>query len=466
MSEAPPPRRPPGRTLVAAAWVLGLVGVGMRIHNAIRYPERWGYDGLFNERYVGRLLTSFDLPAPDTDWSTAHPPLFYYLAAGLGRLLGIADSLDVIVPARLASTAIGLVMVVLAWRLVRRTHPEAPGRAMLAAALVLFLPVQIYMSAMLNEEILAATFTSLALFGVCGEVARREPAGRTWLRDAGIGLAAGLALLTKLSGVLVVAAAVGAYAWVGLREGRLATAARRSAVVVAVAFCVGGWFYARNLALYGYIYPQDLSTHSLMFTMPPGERHVGDYLRIPLATFTDPQVLDPDLLHSIWGTTYVTLWYEGHGHFLPAKDPAVKRFGMVLLVLALLPTAAFLAGAWRAFRRAWRDPRAPDAAMVLLVALSLAGYVVFTWSNPWFATVKASYLLGISLPFAYFASDALWHWTRRSQDVAIAVWIVLGVLLVGICLAFTVDIGLWNLTPPGALPGLDWGPGTPREPIP
>ena len=455
--------RKPDRVLVAAAALLGLVGVAMRLNNAIRYPERWGYDGLFNERYVGRLLTSLALPAPDSDWSTAHPPLFYYLAAGLARLLGVTDSLGAILPARLASSAVGLVMVVLAYRLVRRTHPEAPGRALLAAGLLLFLPVQIYMSAMLNEEILAATFTSLALFGVCVEVGRPELSGRTLWRDAAIGLFAGLALLTKLSGVLVLGAALLAYAWRGLRERRFATAVRRGAVVAAVAFCVGGWFYARNLVLYGYIYPQDLSTHSLMFTMPPGERYASDYLRIPLATFTDPQVLDPDLLHSIWGTTYVTLWYEGHGHFLPTKEPAVKRLGTVLLVLALLPTAAFVLGAGRSFRRGLRDPRAPDAALVLLVALSLAGYAVFTWNNPWFATVKASYLLGISLPFAYFASDVLWHWTRRSADAAIAVWIVLGVLLVGICLAFTVDIGLWNLTPPGALPGLDWGPGTPRE---
>ncbi len=48
----------------------------------------------------------------------------------------------------------------------------------------------------------------------------------------------------------------------------------------------------------------------------------------------------------------------------------------------------------------------------MLVALTLAGYVVFTWNNPWFATVKASYLLGISIPFAYFASDVLADWTR------------------------------------------------------
>jgi 4-amino-4-deoxy-L-arabinose transferase-like glycosyltransferase len=456
LSQSEPKRAvSPGRALGVAAAGMALVAVAMRIHNAIAYPQRWGYDGLFNERYVARLLESWTLPAPDTDWSTAHPPLFYYLSAGLGRLLGLSDSIDVVIPARIGTGLIGLTMAGLAFVLVRRASPDDPRRAVLAAGLVLFLPVQIYMSAMLNEEILAATFTSLALFGVCGEVSRRDPGERAWLRDALIGLAAGLALLTKLTGILVLGAALGAYLWVGIREGRLGTAIRRGTVVAVVALLVGGWFYGRNLAVYGYLYPQDLSTHELMFSMPPGERHLGDYLRVPLATFTDPQVLNPDLLRSVWGSTYVTLWFEGHGHFLPKDEPAVARLGTALLVLALLPTAAFGLGFLRAARRGLRNPRSPEAPMAMLVALTLAGYAVFTWGNPWFATVKASYLLGISIPFAYFASDVLSGW-MRNPDRALAIWIVLGALVVGICAAFTTDIGLWNLTPDGALPGLQW----------
>ena len=433
----------------------------MRVRNAVVYPERWGFDGLFNERYVGRLLESFALPAPDADWATAHPPLFYYLSAGLGRILGVSESIDAIVPARVASTLIGLVMVPLAYRLVREADPERPARAFLAAGLVLFLPAQIYMSAMLNEEILAATLTSLALYGVCRELMRNDGGGSRLAADAAIGVAAGLALLTKLSGLLVIGTAVTAYGWAGLRSGRIGAWLGRAAVVAGVALAVGGWYYGRNLALYGYLYPQDLSTHELMFSMPPGERSVSDYLYVPLATFTDPQVLNEDLLRSVWGSTYVTLWYEGHGHFLPKDDPAVPRLGTVLLVLALLPTGAAVLGALRALRRGIRDARSPEAPLVLLTGANIAGYIVFTWNNPWFATVKASYMLGISIPFAYFASDVIAGWMRANRDLAIGLGIVLGVLLVGIVLAFTTDIGLWDLTPHGALPGLQWD-GAPK----
>lgn len=446
------------KTLLLAGVLLAIAGVAIRINNAFRYPPRWGFDAMFNERYVERLLGSFALPAPDTDWSTAHPPLFYYLSATLGRLAGVSDSLGVITPTRLLGSLAGLTMAWLAFRLVRRNHPQEPVRALLAAGLLLFLPVHLVMSAMFNEEILAAGLTSIAVVGVCGELSRRSHGASSWTRDIGIGVVAGLALLTKLTGLVVIAAAALAYLWAGVREGKLTMAARRAAVVVIVAGVVGGWFYVRNLALYGYIYPQDLSTHSVMFSMPPGERHVTDYLRVPLATFTDPQVLHPDLLRSVWGTTYLSAWYEGHGHFLPKQDSRVKRVGTVLLILALLPTVGFAVGAKRAMRRAWHEPRGPDAALLLLTGLTLLGYIGFTWANPMFATVKAGYLLGMGVPFAYFASDALAGWTSRGGVVAALVWLVLGALVVGVCLAFTYGIGLWNLTPPGVTPGLQWIP--------
>jgi hypothetical protein len=35
--------------------------------------------------------------------------------------------------------------------------------------------------------------------------------------------------------------------------------------------------------------------------MPPGQRWFADYLRMPLAIWTDPQAVNPDLLRSVWG---------------------------------------------------------------------------------------------------------------------------------------------------------------------
>jgi len=211
--------------------------------------------------------------------------------------------------------------------------------------------------------------------------------------------------------------------------------------------------------VYGYFYAQDLPQHARMHTMPPGSRGVGDYLRVPLATWTDPQMLNPDLLRSVWGSTYASLWFDAHRHFLPRESDAVSRAGSVILLLALLPTAAFAVGLARGARRALRGP-GPDTPLVLLVLVTLAGYALFTWRNPWFAAVKGSYLLGLSVPFAFYASEALAGWTRRGAS-AIAVGLALGALVISVAAAFSFGGPFWSFEHL-EYPGMRWtAPGTP-----
>jgi hypothetical protein len=171
-----------------------------------------------------------------------------------------------------------------------------------------------------------------------------------------------------------------------------------------------------------------------MFEMPPGARSLFDYVYLPLSTFTNPQLLDADLLRSVWGSTYATLYFDGHRHFL-AHSVAVQRMGGVLLVLGLLPCAAFGVGVLRGVRRALARPGGADTAMTLLVAVTIAGYVAFTYGNPWFATLKSSYLLGLSIPFAYYASEVLADWGARSRGYL--VWGILALLLVLVTVTFT-----------------------------
>ena len=439
--------------LAIAAAALALTGIAMRINNAFRYPPNMGFDAKFNWLYVEQLMSSWVLPAPDEAWATAHPPLFYYLSAALCRVLGQLDMPTGFVAVRLLSSAVGLATVVFTVLLVRRVDPGNSRRALLAGGLLLFLPVHIYMSAMLNEEILASSLTSIAVIGVAFAFLSTRPPRYELRRALAVGLAAGLALLTKLSGALIVVAAAGAYGIRSWRQGDLRQASSRIAAVLAISMLVGGWYYMRNWIQYGYLYPQQLSTHEIMFSMPPGERNLGDYLRVPLATWTDPQLLAPDLLKSVWGSTYVTVWFDGHRFFLPKSGADVRWAGMGILLLALLPTAAFAIGLGRGIRRAVRYPEALDTPLVLLTALTLAGYVLFTWRNPWFAAVKGSYLLGLSVPFAFYASEVLADWTRGSSVRSRLVWGLLGLLVFAVSATFTYGPVIAKYA---EYPGLEW----------
>jgi len=441
-----------GRRGIAAA-LLVLAAVAIRVHNAFRYPPDWGYDASFNWRYIYRMAHDWALPHPGAGWSTADPPLFFTLAA----LVMDASRFNlVLVP--LLNTAFGLAVVALAVILVRAADPERPRRALLAGGLLLFLPAHIYMSVMVNEEMLVAFFTSLAVFALAHRDRDDAGAGGELRRAAMVGLAAGLAILSKLTGVIAAATAVGTYALDGWRRGAARPAAARVAAVLLVASVAGGWYFARNRMLYGYFQPFGLPAHEAMFEMPPGKRGPLDYVRIPLATWTDPQLLHPDLLHSLWGSTYATVWFDGHRYFLPRESQAVRRLGGATLLLALLPTAAFAIGVGRGLRRSLRAPGAPDTPLLLLTALTLLGYAAYNWQNPWFPVVKGTSLLGLSLPFAYYASEVIERWTRPKSRSAAIVWTLLAALAVAVALSCTFNLAFEKTE----VSGLQWrGPGEP-----
>ena len=153
--------------VLALALALAVIALVMRTHNALHYFPLFGFDALFHWRYVEALLETGRLPDPESAWSASRPPLFFLLAAAITRALGRPETPTAVVGVRLVSSAIGVLPALLAARLVLRVDPGRPLRAVLAAALVLFVPAHLYMSAMFNEEILVASLGSLALYGAC-----------------------------------------------------------------------------------------------------------------------------------------------------------------------------------------------------------------------------------------------------------------------------------------------------------
>lgn len=421
------------RALAGLGALLLLVGVGIRISNALRFRADLGFDALGNLQYLQHLQSTWALPSPEALWSSAHPPFFYYCAALIWRGLAAVGLEGLVLPVlALSISAVGLLVIAAIVSWMRRANPDDRLRWFLAVCLILFLPVHLYMSPMIGEEMVHAALVAWVLVLAARSMPDLPGPGEA----AWIGGLCGLALLTKLSGGLVAAAVVFTWLLAGARTHRWAPALSRIALMGGVMALVGGWFYAYTWASYGYLYAQDLAIHQEIFTLPPGERGIADYLRIPLATWTDPQLLNPDLLGSVWGSTYATIFFDGHRHFLP-NSPGASRMGTAILVLALVPTAAFLVGLARGIRRAIAEPGGRDCLLVAMVAFSLAGYVVFTWGNPWFVTLKGSYLLGLCVPFALYTSEVLVGWLRGHGGGAKWVATALGALVLLIALTFT-----------------------------
>jgi hypothetical protein len=443
------------RSLLALALLFG-AGALLRAWNLFRYPVDMGFDAQGNWDYIARLIADWHLPAPGEGWSTGHPPLFFALGAAIGRLLDGADKEAIARTAVALGCLLGLAAIAAVAAYLRERAPGDAHRSLLAAALLLFLPVHLYMSTMLSEEILVTALVSLALIGLAQELARPAEGRSDLLRPALLGAVAGLGLLTKLSALMPIAAGAVVLFAEGPRRG-WSRALRSALAFGGVAALLGGWFYLRNLAGYGYLYPYGLPVHAEMFEMPPGSRTPVDYVRVPLAAFGAAQASDPPLLHSVWGSFWTSLWFDSHRHFLPLRATGLEAAANVLLVLGLVPATAFAVGLARGARRALRAGSGPDRLLVGTTALLLAGFMAFTWRNPWFTTVKASFLLGLSAPYAIYASETLAGWMRTG------LWRrrTLGAALVLLCTASALTFSYHAVFWKHDYPGTEWRSGRP-----
>ena len=84
-----------------------------------------------------------------------------------------------------------------------------------------------------------------------------------------------------------------------------------------------------------------------------------------------------------------------------------------------------------------------------MTVLSIAGYIFFTYNNPWFATLKAGSLLGLSIPFAWWSSQTLARWISRPGLLRWTVVVWLATLGIAVTLTFTTGLIFEKIDGPG-----------------
>ncbi len=144
------------------------------------------------------------------------------------------------------SLALGVVTLLATYSLAVRLFPAK--LAWVAAGLVACNPQFIFISASISNDNLMTALGSLGLALLVSMQADRPLRGQT--RDmAALGVITGLAMLTKLTGLLLLAFVLAALMLDG-RGGRLLTRARDCALVAVIAATLSGWWYVRNWLLY------------------------------------------------------------------------------------------------------------------------------------------------------------------------------------------------------------------------
>ena len=408
--------------LLAASAVVALLGVVVRVHDAVAFPAIYDYDA---SGHAVNVLDLLERHLPNVrSWCGSHPPFYYAIGAVLWMI--VPDAVPVHVTLRLLSAGAWVATVALAWRALRRLGFGAD--AAVASAMLLGVPGLLIPSFMMTNDALCALLVTATLVRLLDAPSDESALTR---HAAVTAIFAGLAALTKATGVAAIGIAVLFYAWRSRR--RPARALTTVAVVGAVSGLIAAPFYAWLFSsLSGS--PYDVLA-----------ARAGSLEKEAISAVVQAAAPAKRLYPSFAGLLYASIWGDPTAAFLPRAP----RLPSALVSLGgMLPVAVAAAGALRGAIR--RDVVGRAGIVVLFGALYLAALVPHAVHIPYIVLTKTNYLLPEALPAALLLAIGIGTLAGAGRDALRGALLV--VATAGMALSW---YGWWEppvpATPPAAL---------------
>lgn len=240
--------------LVAHAPELALVGFGiaLRLLATRSYRPDFGYDFWEHEQTINWWKTRFTMPPFGLSRGAYHPQPYYALCGLILRLGGTPFTLQSF------SVLLGCVRLLLLWWAAER-YLKQRGARLIALGLAAVLPMSVQLDVNVTQEPLNNLVSTLFVIAVMRLSSAPASAVR-WRRGVILGVVAGLGLLTKVSGLILIGV-MGIGALLELWQSREASARQLFArttpwlLAVAVASIVSAPQYVYNRVTYDNTFP-------------------------------------------------------------------------------------------------------------------------------------------------------------------------------------------------------------------
>jgi 4-amino-4-deoxy-L-arabinose transferase-like glycosyltransferase len=405
---------------------LGVIWAVLLAHNAFLLPLAAGFDARDHLSYVKYLQEHKSMPSPNEGFEMFQPPLYHASAALLLGLLHLTTSdMTGLVALRLFSLLVGALQLTLVFAGLRLIFPGQWKKQVAGVALGAFLPMFICLLHYPTNETLSAMLVTAALY-VCLRMLREsEPSPKQY---AALGVLLGLAMLTKASALVAMAALYGVLAVKLLSQGQRAPKVWFGTLGLSLEICLAicGWHYWNMWRHFGNPFTGNWDPAiAVPWWQYPGFHTWKDYLSF------GPSLAHPlfSSFDSVWDSLYSTMWGDGlcgGPASLPLRPPWNYHFMVIGFVFALAPAALILTGFIRAAVQCWRTLRLDWLLLTGLAALYGMAVIFMTLKLPMFSQAKSFYGLAALLPLCCFGVLGWEFWTGASRARQLFLLTVLG----------------------------------------
>jgi hypothetical protein len=384
------------RWLVLIGWLL------MGVNNFWKIPHDMGMDVKGHLQYILYVAEYGRIPLATEGWQMFQPPLYYLLTAAVYNFfLGFFDMETVMRILKILPLLCGMAQVEICYRILRNAYPGRESLQGIGIILGGLLPMNLYMSQSLGNEPLVGCLTALLILFACRifsgvSMATREIAVL-------MGFTLGLALLTKVTAILIILpliyfVSVEILRTDGSAHEKIRSAGRFMIPFLGIALIIAGWYYLRNRIELGRFFIGGWDAfREIVWWQDPGYRTLGQCYQFG-ASIWQPVFSS---IYGFWDAIYSSFWADGYLSAYTFKHPP-WNFGFMLSGAwwSLLPSAAILTGFVVTARMKEGSLSRMLRFSVCSIAIYLAAIFYLFLTVPILSSAKATYALGLIPCFA------------------------------------------------------------------
>jgi Dolichyl-phosphate-mannose-protein mannosyltransferase len=384
----------------ALRWVLLVALAMLGARNLGQLDILIGMDSSYHYQYTHFLLDHHALPPVIEGFRSPLPYFIYAIAHTVFSWFTSSEHADLYL--RVIPIACGLLQVELSFRTARLLFPGQRSVQTTGLLVGSMLPMGVYMSQVISDEVIAAAFGSWALYLGMRLLIRREESGYDTI--VWIGVAAGMALLSKFNMVLLLPTLLGCILlWAYAKPKRVAQGIAGATAFILPVAAIAGWFYVRNyLEVSKFLVGGWDQVIGIDWWQHPGFQTPDYFLRFGQAL----QYPVYSAVASFWDGLYSATWLDANLSGM-ANVNAAPPWNLTPMLagtyFGLIPTVLIIGGIVAAaaivFLRRSVDFTAADWAVVLCagtLAVFGAAILYHALTVPFYSSTKPTYALGIT----------------------------------------------------------------------